>query len=681
MTATIIPSLFKIKSEITPISDANLYLLERLERGLSSEHSEYTIFYKPILNGYYPDIVIYKENHGILIIKTMELDSIDDIEIEDNNISTSYNILKNSLSLLFNMKNEFSQYDEKYNLDLMKYKVYNIALKHNDKIKSNLTISNPASIIKQAFYFPNLTKNEVKKIKEKINFYDSILWYSKDETLISDIINKMKANNIYFHETIKALRAQLNPSIERIDQGNRIIFNQQQIKLSTINYPEEKKISGKAGSGKTLVLAKKSINAYNETRKPVLILCFNITLVNYIKLQISRLLENELDNQFYIDYFHHFMRKLIHKYGIKYENKEDQLKFKNVIKSLSSIKLNDEDRYQTILIDEVQDFEYHWLEFLKNNILLPEGSYTIFGDAKQNIYDIEPEQDENKNKNIKTNVIGRWNDLKQGYRFGLTIKMLSSFYQKEYLSDYEALEDETNIEADLLATQDYVYLKNSTAINIELLSNEIKKALDFLISQHKLNQNDISIIGCDITNELGLVEIESQLRLSNERYRTITSFETKEEQELILEYIEKMLDGFIPHKQFTYKKIRQTTESFSSKISSFKKIIEEYNNSEKTHALNIIEQEIYSYRQNKKNRFSCLPNAIKLSSVHSFKGWDSHCVILIITEGTDMDKMKELIYVGITRAKEILYIINTKPELDDFFIEFASKNPFVVLVE
>lgn len=43
--------------------------------------------------------------------------------------------------------------------------------------------------------------------------------------------------------------------------------------------------------------------------------------------------------------------------------------------------------------------------------------------------------------------------------------------------------------------------------------------------------------------------------------------------------------------------------------------------------------------------------------------------------------MKELIYVGITRAKEILYIINTKPELDDFFIEFANKNPFVVLVD
>ena len=259
--------------------------------------------------------------------------------------------------------------------------------------------------------------------------------------------------------------------------------------------------------------------------------------------------------------------------------------------------------------------------------------------------------------------------------------MLSSSYQKEFLSDYETLEDETNIEADLLATQDYVYLKNSTATSIELLSNEIKTALDFLISEHKLNQNDISIIGCDITNELGLVEIESHLRLSNERYRTITSFETKEEQELILEYIEKILDGFIPHEEISYKKIRKSTESFSSKINSFKKIIEKYNNNEKKHALNIIEQEIYSYRQNKKNRFSCLPNAIKLSSVHSFKGWDSHCVILIITEGTDMDKMKELIYVGITRAKEILYIINTKPELDDFFIEFASKNPFVVLVE
>jgi hypothetical protein len=223
-------------------------------------------------------------------------------------------------------------------------------------------------------------------------------------------------------------------------------------------------------------------------------------------------------------------------------------------------------------------------------------------------------------------------------------------------------------------------LKNSSAINVELLSDEIKNTLNFLNSEHSLNQNDISIIGCDITNELGLIEIESYLRLSHERYRTITAFETKEQQELILEFIEKMFDGFISQDQASYKEIRHSTKSFSSKINSFKDIIKSYDY-EKRRDFNKIIREIHNYRQHKKKGFSCLPNAIKISSVHSFKGWESHCVILVITEGTDINRMKELIYVGITRAKEILYIINTKPELDDFFIEFASKNPFVVLVE
>lgn len=669
MTATIVPSLFKIKSGITPISDANLYLLERLERGLPSE---YTIFYKPILNGYYPDIVIYKETHGILIIKTIESHS---------NHTKFYEILENNISVFFDIKKEFAQHDEKYSSDMMKYNIYKIASKYNNEIKENITIPNPNSIIKQAFYFPNLTKNNILEITKNVNFYDSILWHSKDDKLINDVINKMKVNNIYFHKTINSLKYQLAPSIEKIEMGNRILLNQQQIRLSAVNYPEERKISGKAGSGKTLILAQKAINAYQYTKKPVLILCFNITLVKYIKLQISRLIPNDIENLFYIDYFHNFIKILSYKYGKIDKYAKDPLKLHQVIKDLFLENLNNEDKYQTILVDEVQDFEYHWLEILKNKILLPEGSYTIFGDPKQNIYEVEQEDNENKKKNIKTNVIGRWNDLKQGYRFGLTIKTLSSSYQKEFLSDYESIDDETNLEPDLLSTQDYVYLKNSSAINVELLSDEIKNTLNFLNSEHSLNQNDISIIGCDITNELGLIEIESYLRLSHERYRTITAFETKEQQELILECIEKMFDGFTSQEQVSYKEIRHSTESFSSKINSFKDIIEKFYDYEKRRDFNKIIREIHNYRQHKKKRFSCLPNAIKISSVHSFKGWESHCVILVITEGTDINRMKELIYVGITRAKEILYIINTKPELNKFFIEFANKNPFVVLIE
>ena len=142
-----------------------------------------------------------------------------------------------------------------------------------------------------------------------------------------------------------------------------------------------------------------------------------------------------------------------------------------------------------------------------------------------------------------------------------------------------------------------------------------------------------------------------------------------------------MFDGFTSQEQVSYKEIRHSTESFSSKINSFKDIIEKFYDYEKRRDFNKIIREIHNYRQHKKKRFSCLPNAIKISSVHSFKGWESHCVILVITEGTDINRMKELIYVGITRAKEILYIINTKPELNKFFIEFANKNPFVVLIE
>ena len=70
-------------------------------------------------------------------------------------------------------------------------------------------------------------------------------------------------------------------------------------------------------------------------------------------------------------------------------------------------------------------------------------------------------------------------------------------------------------------------------------------------------------------------------------------------------------------------------------------------------------------------------NNLKLSTIHSFKGWEAPTVILFIeSEEGDLQKFKvpsnldnpELIYTAITRARENLYIINLgNKKYDDFF--------------
>jgi ATP-dependent exoDNAse (exonuclease V) alpha subunit len=50
---------------------------------------------------------------------------------------------------------------------------------------------------------------------------------------------------------------------------------------------------------------------------------------------------------------------------------------------------------------------------------------------------------------------------------------------------------------------------------------------------------------------------------------------------------------------------------------------------------------------------------MKISTIHSFKGWESKLVVLVIDSYAANDKaIDEIVYTGITRCKEHLYIIN-----------------------
>ena len=78
-----------------------------------------------------------------------------------------------------------------------------------------------------------------------------------------------------------------------------------------------------------------------------------------------------------------------------------------------------------------------------------------------------------------------------------------------------------------------------------------------------------------------------------------------------------------------------------------------------------------SIRRLKKLSFQLNSGGLKISTIHSFKGWESHAVILLVSE--KCFKNKELVYVGITRAREVLYILSESAEFNDFFQKFMEK--------
>ena len=61
---------------------------------------------------------------------------------------------------------------------------------------------------------------------------------------------------------------------------------------------------------------------------------------------------------------------------------------------------------------------------------------------------------------------------------------------------------------------------------------------------------------------------------------------------------------------------------------------------------------------------------LKISTVHSFKGWEIHTVFLLI----DDKSTAELIYTGITRARQNIIIIDLGSlEYADFLREYCKE--------
>ena len=67
-----------------------------------------------------------------------------------------------------------------------------------------------------------------------------------------------------------------------------------------------------------------------------------------------------------------------------------------------------------------------------------------------------------------------------------------------------------------------------------------------------------------------------------------------------------------------------------------------------------------------------LPGKTKLSTIQSFKGWESHTLFLIIEsepENGKQSKMVELIYTGLTRAQKKLFVFNMGNRFYDTFFK------------
>ena len=83
-----------------------------------------------------------------------------------------------------------------------------------------------------------------------------------------------------------------------------------------------------------------------------------------------------------------------------------------------------------------------------------------------------------------------------------------------------------------------------------------------------------------------------------------------------------------------------------------------------------LKSELNRIRRGRKVHFWANAGTMKISTIHSFKGWEIHTLFLLIRNigGSESSGfLNELIYTALTRAKSNIIIINSASAYDEFF--------------
>lgn len=279
-------------------------------------------------------------------------------------------------------------------------------------------------------------------------------------------------------------------------------------------------------------------------------------------------------------------------------------------------------KYSAILIDEVQDYHTVWMEILQSYFLEDGGEFIVFGDTKQNIY--KRPLDEQKLVSVP-GITGRWNELKRCFRVNnIGLLDLAIDFQKTFMAELPQDEVEAKPEIDYSKIS-YVNLGGNATD--EMIYETCRTQLDNFDAD--IDRSVVLSQTCEILRDI--------------------------------EYLFRTKGGV--------------------KTSSMCETVEVYNKLKSDNKDNIIE-ELDTVRENKKHHFTMLSPGLKLSTIHSYKGWEAETVILFIQPidknlnypVNAVDINPEVIYTAITRSSKNLIVVNLGVEKFEKFFQKHNCN-------
>lgn len=711
--AIFIPSLDKIQKLNVPPTEGELALLNFLDKVLDET---YEVYFNPYLNGDRPDVLVMRRGNGVIVfeVKDWNLNNFSIDERKKWRYIPNDSVVKSPLDQVLKYKTNLYDLhvdkllEEKIN-NIKKFNIVSCAVYFH--CASQATVEN---LIVKPF---DKDDRYQKWLYYNINLIgkDSLNEHFFNRLLKKCYLLPQQQSFLFTAELYTNFKRILSPARHLMTQGERYSYTkkQQEIIYST---KLEQRIKGVFGSGKTTVLAARAVQAYKRAlarngNPRVLILTYNITLKNFIHDKMMRVEEEFPWENFIIINYHQFINAELNNLNVDFEipsglNSEELSEY---LEShyYGNIQLFEEHKdeivkYDAVLIDEIQDYHRTWMDIIKGYFRDPQGDYVLFGDVKQNIYGQPTRQ-----KDVVSNVLGV-NELKYCFRSGLNVLDLVETFQTQIFGnkyDIDSFEENKGVGALPFQKEGYInymYLQGKNPI--VSLYNIIRGNITNKVAD--IAPNDITILG--YTTKLlrtfdayyryaSRERVNSMLETIEAMYMTHLNFIGKDSTtnpnygwfESISKHLKKKIfpdrdvmwdNDVIKLRQHIAKlftiydlymefsmtfKLRLEEEcrdchipfdAFIGFREHYKEILDSFKNE-------VYDGDYKFIRDNKKLHFWMNSGTIKISTINSFKGWESEVVFLILEPKYESStsfnlSFDELLYTGITRTIRNLVIIN-----------------------
>lgn len=459
--AKLIPSIEQIEQLPTPLEPGERALMNALCQVLDDE---WTIYVQPFLNGLKPDIIIFSEQAGLGIF-----------EVKDWNLA-HYLVHANGVWEVYDGRQQ-RWYASTTNCPLKqvtRYKDEIIRYELPELQAESVLNSSVYALVAPFVYFHAYTTAEAHdKVSPLISKYPHLTIFGHDslepQKLKAVLASRHLRRGSQFAAMMQKYQLQnrLRNALAYPEHGRLsvadILFTlipEQQNLLA--NTPGKRRAIGAAGSGKTMILVRKAVNAALSGQR-VLITCYNITMVNYINDMVRRLARHkdrsgqQISHRIFVRHYHRLFPK----------DGSGELRDKDVEMAMP---------FDVILIDEGQDFERGWIEKLYE-LANGEQSHILFvEDDRQNIYG----KDTAARRKVP-GIIGRPNILKRSFRINAEVAALANELINKSARQFESTDLEpvhAPTQLQLLAPPKPRWFDGSREEMLAALAKEVKRLIN-----------------------------------------------------------------------------------------------------------------------------------------------------------------------------------------------------------